>query len=69
MQLSVLLNPCDATQGPEMQTLLDKGLAAQSVEELGKLLSHLGLHCFVKEFKANKVSLVSETFVVRANVG
>ena len=46
------------TQTPEMQVVLDKGLTALSVREMGQVLSHLGLDCFVTNFKKHKVGAV-----------
>ena len=43
-------------QGVDIQLVLDKGLRALSVQELGRLLSQLGLGRFVTEFKQMNVS-------------
>ena len=43
------------TQSPAMQTLLEKGLRTLSVEEVGHLLSHLGLAHFAIDLKAENV--------------
>ena len=45
----------DMTQASEMQAVSNKGLAALSVHEMGQVLSHLGLDCFVANFKENEV--------------
>ena len=45
----------DVIQAPEMQVVLDKGLTALSVREMGQVLSHLGLDCFVTNFKKHEV--------------
>ena len=46
------------TQGPEMQTVLNKGLAALSVDEMGQVLSGLELDCFMDNFKNYGVSAI-----------
>ena len=46
------------TQSPVMRTVLEKGLRALSVEEVGHLLSHLGLAHFAIDLKAENVRLL-----------
>ena len=41
-----------------MRTVFEKGLVALSVEEVGHLLSHLGLARFVTDFKQQSVRLL-----------
>ena len=53
----------DMTQASEMQIVLNKGLAALSVHEMGQVLSHLGLNCFVANFKNNGVGVTLYVFV------
>ena len=52
------------TQAPEMQAVCDRGLEALSVQEMGQLLSHLGLDCFVANFQENDVSALLRFYVV-----
>ena len=46
------------TQNPAIRTVFEKGLVALSVEEVGHLLSHLGLARFVTDFKQQSVRLL-----------
>ena len=41
-----------------MRTVFEKGLGALSVEEVGHLLSHLGLARFVIDFKGKNVRVL-----------
>ena len=51
-------------QASEMQAVLNKGLAALSAHEMGQVLSHLGLDCFVANFKNNGVGVTLYVFVL-----
>ena len=45
-------------QSPVMRAVYAKGLGALSVEELGRLLSQLGLDRFVTDFERDNVSVL-----------
>ena len=55
----------NATQGPEIQTVFDKGLSALSAQEVEQLLSHLGLARFLSDFKKENVSVSRILFLTK----
>ena len=49
-----------------MQVVLEKSLTALSVVEMGQVLSHLGLDCFVANFKKNEVCALLQTYDIQS---